>query len=132
MAALAASWVFVVKSKLEIRKAEKEKETETAAEELEQIKATGLEKGSVVSFGIYGKTFDKHPIEWTILDKQDQKILLFSNQILEEKEYNEIARDDESVSHVTWENCSLRKWLNDDFYNDAFSTYEQNGFRKVQ
>lgn len=102
-----------------------QKEKETAAEKLEQIKATGLKPGSIVNFGIYGKTFDKHPIEWTILDKQDQKILLFSNQILAEEEYNKSSRDDDSDLHVTWENCSLRKWLNDDFYNDAFSTYEQ-------
>lgn len=102
-----------------------QKEKETAAEKLEQIKATGLKPGSIVNFGIYGKIFDKHPIEWTILDKQDQKILLFSNQILAEEEYNKSSRDDDSDLHVTWENCSLRKWLNDDFYNDAFSTYEQ-------
>ena len=33
---------------------------------------------------------------------------------------------DESGSNATWENCSLRKWLNADFINDAFSTDEQS------
>ena len=39
---------------------------------------------------------------------------------------------DESGSNATWENCSLRKWLNADFINDAFSTAEQSKIQSTQ
>ena len=36
-----------------------------------------------------------------------------------EKQYNT------SNTYVTWETCTLRKWLNNDFINAAFSSYEK-------
>lgn len=59
------------------------------------------------------------PIEWIVLEKQKNKVLLLSKYILDCKLYNEI---DEIVS---WENCSLREWLNTVFYNQAFNVDEQ-------
>jgi hypothetical protein len=38
---------------------------------------------------------------------------------LDAKPYNE---EDTSI---TWENCTLRKWLNDTFYNTAFTDSEK-------
>ena len=32
---------------------------------------------------------------------------------------------------VTWENCSLRKWLNEDFYKSAFDSKEQSMIKTV-
>ena len=81
------------------------------------------EVGEYVLFGTYeqddndnnGKEF----IEWLVLDKQDDRILVISKYVLDNKPYNE---SDESV---TWETCTLRSWLNYEFYNTAFSYDEK-------
>ena len=39
------------------------------------------------------------------------------------EKYNDI---DESV---TWETCTLRKWLNEEFYNEAFSSNDKSIIR---
>ncbi len=68
----------------------------------------------------YNNTFnDKEEIEWLVVDKQENKALLISKYGLIAKEYNEY---DESV---TWETCTLRKWLNNDFINEAFNKEQQ-------
>lgn len=59
------------------------------------------------------------PIEWTILDENENGILLLSRYALECKPYNNNSDD------TTWETCSLREWMNNDFYNDAFSDDEK-------
>ena len=58
-------------------------------------------------------------IEWLVLDKQEDKMLIISKYALDTVPYNE---DYESV---TWETCTLRKWLNNDFYNSAFNEEEK-------
>ena len=62
----------------------------------------------------------KDPIEWIVLDRQGNKALLLSKYVLDVKPYNEIRQD------ITWENCTLRQWLNSTFLNTAFSNDEQN------
>ncbi len=59
------------------------------------------------------------PIEWTILDENENGILLLSRYALECKPYNNNSDD------TTWETCSLREWMNNDFYNKAFSNDEK-------
>ena len=66
------------------------------------------------TFGMYP---EGEPIEWIVLEKDDNKALLLSKYILDCKCYNEIQTD------VTWETCTLRSWLNDTFYNAAFSDW---------
>jgi len=50
-------------------------------------------------------------IEWRILDVQGSKLLLISEKILEKRPYNVERKD------ITWENCTLRKYLNYEFLN---------------
>lgn len=80
--------------------------------------------GDTVFFGEYEQdnltSNGKEGIEWLVLDKMDDKALIISKYVLVDKAF------DESGSNATWENCSLRKWLNADFINDAFSTDEQS------
>ena len=75
----------------------------------------------IVEFGFY--PFDaegmKKPIKWLVLKEDDKKALLLSAYGLDARPYNE--KDEE----VTWETCMLRKWLNEDFYNIAFSDEEK-------
>lgn len=72
------------------------------------------EIGDNFTFGNYhGET------EWLVLDKQGTQLLVISKNAVDCKPYNEEDVD------ITWENCSLRRWLNNDFINEAFDTEEQ-------
>ena len=51
--------------------------------------------------------------------KEGTKILVISKEALDCKPYNT------SYTDVTWETCTLRKWLNNDFINAAFSADER-------
>lgn len=86
--------------------------------------------GDTVFFGEYEQdnltSNGKEGIEWLVLDKKNDKVLLISKHVLVDKAF------DESGSNATWENCSLRKWLNADFINDAFSTAEQSKIQSTQ
>lgn len=79
--------------------------------------------GDIIVFGAYEQDNDtsngKEDIEWLVLAKEDNKILVISDKALDCKPYNQ-SRD-----YVTWETCSLRKWLNNDFINSAFSDDEK-------
>ena len=61
----------------------------------------------------------KEEIEWLVLKLKDGKALVISKYALDCKLYN-----DERVA-VTWETCTLRKWLNNDFFDSAFSADEK-------
>lgn len=79
--------------------------------------------GRTVTFGTYPQTkggTDSTPIEWIILDRDGDNVLLLSRYGLDNQPYNAEWTD------VTWENCSLRVWLNNDFLKRAFSAEEQN------
>ena len=78
--------------------------------------------GDSFQFGEYeqDKNGDfKSPIEWKILKKEKDRILMISKYALDAKPYNTTA------ANVTWEDCSLRKWLNGTFFESAFSQDEQ-------
>ena len=79
--------------------------------------------GSTVFFGAYEQDNDtsngKEDIEWLVLAKSGNKMLVISKYALDGQEYNT------SYTSVTWETCSLRKWLNGTFINNAFSAEEQ-------
>lgn len=85
---------------------------------------TGLStKGYEVAFGRYEQDNNlengPEPIEWIVLDAQDGKSLLLSKYGLDAKAFHEM----ESVAY--WDSCTLRKWLNGAFLQDAFSKKEQ-------
>lgn len=72
--------------------------------------------GTTITLGNYGG----ENISWIILDEKDGKYLVLSEYAIDAKPY------EEDGTNITWENCSLRAWLNEDFYNEAFSEEEQN------
>ncbi len=80
--------------------------------------------GGIVTFGRYEQDGNEEngpeKIKWIVLDVQDGKVLLLSKYGLEVKPYNT------ELLEITWETCSLRAWLNDDFLNEAFSAGEQS------
>lgn len=58
-------------------------------------------------------------IEWLVLDKDENGILLTTRYGLISKKYNEIQED------VNWENCTLREWLNSEFLDSTFTDEEK-------
>ncbi len=84
---------------------------------------SGLNAGDTCTFGRYEQDNDlsdgPEAISWRVLDKKVGKLLLLSEYALDAKPFHE--RDE----MVTWETCSLRKWLNHDFYETAFAEEEQ-------
>lgn len=61
----------------------------------------------------------KDPIEWEVLSVEDGKVLLMSVMNID-------AREFDIRSNVTWKNSELRTWLNQTFFNTAFSINEQS------
>ncbi|MBQ2941751.1 MAG: TIR domain-containing protein [Clostridia bacterium] len=94
---------------------------------IEKLKST--EEGECIFFGAYEQDNNvsngKEEIEWMVLDKQNNKILVISKYALDCKQYNEKHID------ITWETCSLRRWLNNGFVNNAFSAEETAVISKV-
>ena len=82
-----------------------------------------MTKGEIITFGHYEQDNNLsngvEPIEWIVLDVQDGKALLLSRYALDAIAYHSVSDD------ITWENCTLRRWLNNDFRNSAFSAKEQ-------
>ena len=80
--------------------------------------------GDIINFGNYEQDNNlkngKEPIEWQVLDKKkDGSLLVISKYALDFQPYNT------EYIGVTWETCTLRKWLNETFYNTAFSANDK-------
>lgn len=58
-------------------------------------------------------------IRWKVLQNDGSTLFVVADKGLDCKRYNE---EDESV---TWENCTIRKWLNNDFFYLAFNSSEK-------
>lgn len=94
-----------------------------------QIKMEKLEKLSK-SFGSYpqDKSKESSPLRWKILDIQDEKALLITESVLEEKrfyKYSITKEDYEPLGTKSWERCDIREWLNGEFLEKAFNTEEK-------
>ena len=58
-------------------------------------------------------------IIWQVLDIIEDRALIVSREVLTFRRYNE------DWGRMTWEECSLRKWLNEDFLQTAFTEEER-------
>ena len=83
-----------------------------------------IKVGDTYKFGLFeqdnNSSNGKEEIEWIVLDKEGMSLLLISKYALDCQRYNT------PFTSVTWETCSLRKWLNGTFINNAFSSGEQS------
>ena len=83
----------------------------------------GLTVGGIITFGAYEQDNDQdngpEPIEWQVLAVENDRALLISRYALDAIPYNL------NWIRRTWEFCSLRKWLNGEFYTRAFTPGEQ-------
>lgn len=99
-----------------------------SASKSKELKMSLLLKSKTVGDTLYFGTYEqdnntsngKEEIEWIVLDKTQKSMLLISKYALEFMPYNE------TYAGNTWENSSMRNWLNDTFLSAAFSGGEQN------
>ncbi len=84
---------------------------------------SSLNIGDTVTLGSYEQDGDssngKEAIDWTVKSVDNGKALLLSDVCLYAMPYNSDNTDN------SWTNSDLRKWLNDVFYQSAFSSAEQ-------
>lgn len=87
------------------------------------VTSGNIEVGDTITFGTYEQDNNilngTEEIEWDVLEVQDGKAMIISKYALDCQPYNQ------KYASVTWETCTLRQWLNQDFLNTAFSVEEQ-------
>lgn len=71
--------------------------------------------GALISFGNFS---------WRVLDIQDDKALIITQNIIDQRSYNNAYRE------ITWADCTLRKYLNSEFY-DKFTDIEKSRIIQV-
>lgn len=87
---------------------------------------SGLQVGSTFTMGLYEQDgIDNGPeeIEWIVLAVENGKALVISKYALDSKPFHD------RFEKITWKDCSLREWLNEDFYETAFSGVQQSRIR---
>lgn len=84
--------------------------------------------GSEIVFGAYEQDNNldngKEPIEWIVLETQKDRMLLLSKDVLD------AGRFHEGEELVYWKDSTIRKWLNEVFFTEAFSEKEQKTIRQ--
>jgi hypothetical protein len=80
-----------------------------------------LEVGDPFSYGAY----EGKPLKWEVLEVNDENVLLLTKDCIAKRAYHSERLD------ITWEYCALRQWLNDDFYNDAFTNEQKERILKT-
>ena len=79
----------------------------------------GPEVGGFITLGQYEQDNNlengAESIEWLVLAIESDRMLVISKYGLDMQAFHTEAEE------ITWENCTLRKWLNEEFYNKAFS-----------
>ena len=76
--------------------------------------------GGRLQFGQYpqGANGEVQPLIWRVLTVESGRALLITEDLIDAVPYNEKYKD------VTWETCTLRKWMNDEFLIKAFGSKE--------
>ena len=90
--------------------------------------------GDTVLFGTYEQDNDfsngKEEIEWIVLDKMDNQLMVMSRYGLDTQEFYDYDTDQQWDSPI-WAETTLRRWLNTDFLNNAFTNIEKSMILKV-
>lgn len=107
---------------IRVRLADVPENVQTNTAQSKKLDNISAQPGNYVTFGNYSQTEtgkDSTPIEWLVLESDGKTALLISRYALDCKPYNT-----ENVD-TSWDACTLRTWLNKDFYNSAFSSKEK-------
>ena len=103
------------------------RDSKDKAESIYEKYKTEKNKNPIVGNSIFFGKFEqdnndsdgKEDIEWLVLAKENNKVFVVSKYALSNKAFNDQEEE------ITWKQCSLRKWLNSDFLESAFTTDEQ-------
>ncbi|MCL2627528.1 MAG: DUF6273 domain-containing protein [Oscillospiraceae bacterium] len=79
--------------------------------------SSGSSSGSKITAKV-GEAVTLDDIEWLVLSVQDDKALIISLEVLEERPYHTPG------GSITWEHSDLRAYLNNDFYNSLSSDFQ--------
>lgn len=111
----------------EIKEALEEAEKELNGSACNVLSLIGLQSsdfavGSYVKFGRYPQNngATPEPIEWQVIENDGKTALLLSKCGLECRKFH-IKKVE-----TCWRDCDLRKWLNEDFFSNAFTNDEQS------
>ena len=94
-----------------------------SSKEIAALERSTVNIGDIIYFGRYEQdnhlSNGKEEISWVVMAKNDNRILLMSEYVLDMQPYdiNGFTED--------WERCSLRKWLNNTFIFEAFNDQER-------
>lgn len=82
---------------------------------------SGLSIWDEIYFGNYyqSNADEMEPIKWRVLSVDGDNVFLMSDMVLDCLPYNDVQGE------TSWPECSLRSWLNDEFYNTAFNEDER-------
>ena len=83
--------------------------------------ANNVSTWDCIWFGNYyqANNKNKEPIKWRVLSVNGDEAFLLADSGLDCQKYNR------TYSPVTWETCTLRSWLNNEFINNAFADDEK-------
>ena len=91
----------------------------------------------IIEFGKYQQSYNSEkndwnedPIEWIVLEKdsENKRALIISKYIIDVRPITYKSEE----KNTTWENSNIRSWLNDKFYNSAFTDEEKSRIKEVQ
>ncbi|MCQ2481952.1 MAG: leucine-rich repeat protein [Clostridia bacterium] len=85
---------------------------------------TGFYVGKVFEFGTYEQDGNKdkaEPLNWIVLKNDGNKALVITEKVLEFRRF----QDTIMALDTPWADSDIRKWLNNEFINDAFSDEEK-------
>lgn len=99
-----------------------EQEAEESADVEEQAEDVEFEAesedvvavGEIITFGN-----DTYSNEWIILDRDGDKLFILNKYAVK------ISKFHNKWEEITWETSELRSWLNNDYFNEAFSESER-------
>ena len=93
------------------------------------IQKKAVNVGDVITYGVYEQdnstSNGKEPIEWIVLDKEKDSLLLISKYALDAIQFN---RSEIGI----WSNSSLREWLNDSFLRASFDPTERGRIKSTE
>lgn len=69
-----------------------------------------------IEFGEY----DGKPLQWRVLNVENDTAYILSDSVITERAFNEV------LEPTSWEACTLRSWLNEEFYTTAFTQEQQD------
>lgn len=94
---------------------------------MEKLREDLLHGKLTVVFGRYpqGENGEVEPLLWRVLRVKGSMVLLITEKLIDAVAYNIVDRS------VTWETCTLRKWMNEDFIWEAFDEEEASHITEV-